>query len=489
MFSSKVIYSPMLIILLAAIPLFLVSADQTVDSLNHQTEVADSVLQVESADSVEYVRSAHKFFAADYARFRYDQETVLLEMYTLVDRSMLGVEEVADGFQAQYKVTFKLYEDDSLLVGDSWIRNDLTASETDRMSGQKIPELIKYRVKPGSYTANVVIVDLVKNSYQSEGFLLELDAFSNDKAAISDIMFASKIDDSAEDLGEFGHNGLLVLPNAERTFGISNPRVFYYTEIYNLSLSEGSEYTVTREILNDSREVVRTLKQKQRAVPGENVVEVDAFNVATLPTGSYALQITVEDLSTGDSVSRERRFWVYRAGELIASRNINDPGFDIAAMSDEAIEKELKMIRYVMPNKLQSQIKELNDDAQRQFLANFWIANDPEKETKANEWRQEYMRRVAEANERFGSFKKEGWTTDRGRVYLINGQPDNIEYHPFDSQYNKAFQIWYYDGIEGGVQYVFVDRNGYGDYIQVHSTKSGEISNSEWRTLEKLGRF
>jgi hypothetical protein len=35
--------------------------------------------------------------------------------------------------------------------------------------------------------------------------------------------------------------------------------------------------------------------------------------------------------------------------------------------------------------------------------------------------------------------------------------------------------------MEGGVYFVFVDRQGLGDFMLVHSTKSGEIKNYNWQ--------
>jgi len=145
----------------------------------------------------------------------------------------------------------------------------------------------------------------------------------------------------------------------------------------------------------------------------------------------------------------------------------------------------LKMIRFILSERVQAQIRELADPrAKRSFLNSFWSANDPDTSTVVCEYRQEYLRRIKVANERFGQLNREGWTTDRGRVMLMNGEPSFIEDHPFESSTGKAYQIWEYDQIEGGVRFVFVDRNNYGDYIQVHSNKKGELYNPDWRRLE-----
>ncbi|MFH1009950.1 MAG: GWxTD domain-containing protein, partial [bacterium] len=71
------------------------------------------------------------------------------------------------------------------------------------------------------------------------------------------------------------------------------------------------------------------------------------------------------------------------------------------------------------------------------------------------------------------------WKTDRGRIYIQWGSPDLVDYHTAQ-QDAPDNEIWYYDRIEGGVQFVFADKSGFGDLELVHSTKRGEISDPNW---------
>lgn len=72
----------------------------------------------------------------------------------------------------------------------------------------------------------------------------------------------------------------------------------------------------------------------------------------------------------------------------------------------------------------------LESDAEREkFIEQFWQRRDPTPGTPANEFKEEHYRRIAYANERFAS-DIPGWRTDRGRVYISLGPPDEIESHP-----------------------------------------------------------
>ena len=74
---------------------------------------------------------------------------------------------------------------------------------------------------------------------------------------------------------------------------------------------------------------------------------------------------------------------------------------------------------------------------------------------------------------------KEGWKTDRGRVYLIYGGPDEIERFPNEIE-TRPYEIWHYESVEGGVIFVFADITGFGSYQLVHSTKRGELRDDSW---------
>ncbi len=437
------------------------------------------------AASFERVNS--KFFTADHVVFRYDDDYLQLELFVSIDRGILATKPLDEGVQARYQVSFRVFDGENQLGGDSWVRSDFSADPSARRVGQKIPELVKYPILPGKYRLEFEVADLVTEEYQLESYPVELKAFQAGELAVSDIIFASRVEKVQGPAGEFDHSGLLVLPNAERLYGIANPRAFYYAEIYNLTGGQGNRYRVDRRILDQEGRVVKTLAERERDVPGASCVDVDAFSIATLQTGTYTLEIEVTDLASGKQTTVERAFWIFRPGEeprATVHAGLVDPGFDVAAMSESEIDLELEMIMLIVPPRVKNQIKSLEAASKRVFLASFWVSNDPDSTTRVNEFREAFLQRAKEANQQYGTFRKQGWKTDRGRVYLMLGAPSNIEDHPYEEDTSRSYQIWEYDYIEGGVIFVFVDRTGFGDFTQVHSNKLGEPNNPSWIELE-----
>jgi GWxTD domain-containing protein len=65
-----------------------------------------------------------------------------------------------------------------------------------------------------------------------------------------------------------------------------------------------------------------------------------------------------------------------------------------------------------------------------QFVEQFWLRRDPTPGTAENEFKEEHYRRIAYANGHYASDRSQGSSTDRGRIYITYGPPDEIEFHP-----------------------------------------------------------
>ncbi|MCI0515896.1 GWxTD domain-containing protein, partial [candidate division KSB1 bacterium] len=134
--------------------------------------------------------------------------------------------------------------------------------------------------------------------------------------------------------------------------------------------------------------------------------------------------------------------------------------------------------KYIATKDEKNTFKKLDLDGRRKYIVEFWAKRDLDPSTKKNEYREEYLSRVRYANDQFTGFQK-GWKSDRGRVLLIYGHPDEIERFPFSSD-TKPYQIWKYFSIQGGVEFVFVDKRSFGNMELIHSTARGELNDPEW---------
>ena len=136
-------------------------------------------------------------------------------------------------------------------------------------------------------------------------------------------------------------------------------------------------------------------------------------------------------------------------------------------------------MRWIITDEERQTFKRLSNDEERdQFIEQFWLRRDPTPDTVENEFKEEHYRRIAYANEHFASGVP-GWRTDRGRIYVMYGPPDEIDAHPSGGEYNRPieegggetttypFEDWryrYIDGIGQEIQVEFVDQCGCNDY-------------------------
>lgn len=86
---------------------------------------------------------------------------------------------------------------------------------------------------------------------------------------------------------------------------------------------------------------------------------------------------------------------------------------------------------------------QLQTDRERDiFIEAFWKQRDPIPETPENEFKIEHYRRLEYANRRF-QFGKPGWMTDRGKIYIILGEPKSIETFVNNKDFRDV-EIWFY---------------------------------------------
>lgn len=122
----------------------------------------------------------------------------------------------------------------------------------------------------------------------------------------------------------------------------------------------------------------------------------------------------------------------------------------------------VSQVRYIISAEERKTFLELPDADKPQFIEEFWSRRDPDPATEENEFKVQYMGRIARANELFHGEGKSGWLTDRGRIYILFGPPlDRIVNPPgMSGSTNRCAEIWYY----GQFPVVFADYNCNGNY-------------------------
>jgi GWxTD domain-containing protein len=170
-------------------------------------------------------------------------------------------------------------------------------------------------------------------------------------------------------------------------------------------------------------------------------------------------------------VGRASKFWGPGNGGLLAQAQPESPRPQATAELGAAYQKWLNEdVSYIITDQERRDFLALKTDADRdEFIEKFWQRRDPAPGTPENEFKEEHYRRMAYANQHFAS-SVPGWRTDRGRIYIVYGPPDEIEDHSAESTPRQAWRYTYYtyiDGLGHDIEVEFADTGKTGDFRMV----------------------
>lgn len=422
----------------------------------------------------------------DWASFRANDSLSYVEVYTSVQRTFLIREDIGeDSSAADFYVTLAFFEEETPLLADTFQARDIQHVDDQAVSGQFFPHIFRFIMKPGTYQLRVSLFQASPEPRETVVDSIVVPCFDQPQLMLSDIQLGCDIK-FEESPSRFVKNGVWVLPNPTRFYGTQLPLFHYYLEVYNLHYDStaADSYAVTRRVIpTDTDAPARPPVRKVRGTAGNSAVVTDGFPVSTLITGTYYLEITVEDLFTGDIAKSRKKFWIYRPGDFASGRSVwKDSELQQKIMETDADildiidpDSALQYMKYLLTTAESRQVKRLTREGKSAFVVTYWKKREVDVPGMTNR----YFARVAESNRRYGFLNREGWKTDRGRVFILYGEPDLIERN-YANPDQQDHEIWYYDRLEGGVLFVFYDDTGFGDLDLVHSTKRGEIYNPNW---------
>lgn len=120
----------------------------------------------------------------------------------------------------------------------------------------------------------------------------------------------------------------------------------------------------------------------------------------------------------------------------------------------------ISKVRYIISKKERKVFLNLPESERMAFIEEFWKSRDPDPDTEENEYKDEYFKRIEEANHLFKEGSP-GWLQDRGRVYILLGPPWERQTYPRGINfYDKPEEIWYY----GWFVIRFIDHDWSGEY-------------------------
>ena len=432
-------------------------------------------------------------FNIDYASFKYDSSSNYLEFYYSFPSSQLKTVKNGDNFQVEGVFHLELKNDSTGedIVNKSWRIPSIVKDTSASSRFNNLIGVIGFIVPEGKYTCSSEGSDFnnpdLKKSYKIP---ITEKPFGTKNMTVSGIQLASNIKQGSVNKNSiFYKNTLEVIPKPSGIFGDNMPALFYYGELYNLDkVPDISNIKFVSSVYNAKGDQIYShIKSSLNPAPAS--VEVGVINVSKYISGKYYLILSLSDSLKNESIISRKEFFVYNPSVKDTTENVTANTAKVlssqfGSLSVEECDDIFDKSQYVASKNEKEQYKKIHTiEGKREFLYKFWTQKANENDEDKKYSYSNYMNRVKIANEKYKSFAKKGWESDMGRIYIEYGKPSEIERHPNESN-KKPYEIWYYNDIEGGVEFIFGDLTGFKNYVLLTSTKRGEVQDDSW--LQRL---
>jgi len=428
-------------------------------------------------------------FYLDTSSFRARGDRTYQEFYYQIPFSELHFNQNTTGIFDTLLVSIQICDTSSQpLIEDQWLL-PMTAKNWQDIEGRFWPDLFELTMEPGTYLLKMTIKEPFTNHSGKAELPFSAKSFMVDSLIFSDVQLASKITPNSLP-NKFVKNNLEVLPNPNRVFGKTLQLLYFYMEIYNLSpVGSVGSYDVTYEVLDFQGNLIRSLAGKTKKKKNSTALEVGMLNIATLGNFAYFLKLSLKDNDTGQILNTKRGFW-NRTDRMVQASSESPPVVEnnimrmINLMNEEKLTEHFQKLKYFMPINQINLYQKLQLPEKRTFLCEFWRSLDTDSTTPDNEFLGEFKTRVDFATRHYSGNFKAGWRTECGRIIIKYGIPDDITREDLRSS-NKPYQEWFYNK-EGGMTFIFVDEEGFGNFRLIYSSKETEFTDLNWKGI--LGR-
>ena len=267
--------------------------------------------------------------------------------------------------------------------------------------------------------------------------------------------------------------------------------IYFYQEIYNADrLLEGSYYV--RSVIYQGDQRIWTTQTNEKLLhirKGYPNLFYKMINLRNIRSNTYYLQVEVLDKSLRLIKTFRKKFYVYNSRvesdyEATVSSALETDMFNI--YSEEQLDYYIKTLTYRSTEQEQNYAKVLeNYEQKKNYLYSFFEKRKTRPDQKIMALWKGHLVALDYVNEHFKSTLREGWQTDRGRVFLQYNIPNDIERHMSES-FSVPYEIWRYNrlGAQANVVFIFYDRDlATNEYPLLHSNKYGEINNPRWQSM------
>jgi GWxTD domain-containing protein len=365
------------------------------------------------------------------------------------------------------------------LVSQSW--STAVRAEVLRSRGASTSEHLTFAAKAGRYAVQVAVTD--SGTGRVSRTEAAATAFAgppggSDLLLGSDMRQSSGPADTAARGGEVRLGSLFLVTSGLPVLTPQSSKLAYYLELYP---AHAESVTVGVRVLTDSGRQMAAPTAVPLAIGAGGGIASGMIDLAGLPPGRYQAELKVNG---PDSVTRVARFGMAGFETMAEAAAVVDAGEWPGGLSEAQLDSVYEPLVYLMTVDEQGVYSGLSPDAKRKWLRQFWARRDPSPGTTRNEERDRFYAAIAEANRRFregGASQVPGWRTDRGRIFVKYGAPDEtLERRQAGS--TNPYDVWKFTRTRA-LKFVFMDLTGFGNYVLIFTNDQHESGRPNWQDL------
>lgn len=434
----------------------------------------------------------------NYAVFNTPSSRPFLETYLTVSGNTVKYLPVAGGYQASVNISWRILKGTEVVKTSAY--NLMSPLAADTLHLPSFIDNQRFSLDNGQYVLELVITDnAFPDKKMNHAEKLNISFKREKKVYNSDIEILDSYSKSTAS-STLSKNGYDLIPYSINYYPKKQNTIKFYMESYNVDTVLGrnskfvySYYIENNENLLKQQGLSGFQKQLSRAV-NPLLAQLD---ISKLPSGNYNLVIEVRD--SLNKLQSQKKWFFQRQGE---SKENLDETFTVNVKTIEdffnlyqSTDSLKQFVECLWPRSTtkerewqQTQIKNKNPNLMRSYLVDYWKTEAGDSLDPLKTWIT-YYKSVLEANSLLKCGKQKGYYTDRGRVYLQYGKPDQRTQVNSDPN-AYPYEIWQYyriyDKSTGrfftNKKFVFANFTIADDcYKLIHSDVKGELYDEKWQ--------
>lgn len=460
--------------------------------------------------SLSFVFVTNSLFAANvtayltYGIFSTPAKGPYLETYiSVIGNSMKFVKNSKGQFQGAVDISIAFKQNGEIKNAQKYSLNSPETADTSKGFPNFLDQQ-RYILANGAYEMELSIAD--KNKPGEKPFVSTIPVTIDFPEIIMGISSVQLLESYAKATvpSILTKSGYDLTPYVSNYFPENTSKIKFYAEMYQAKkiLGDSAKFIVSYYLESyESKVRLTDYNGFNKQMANDVNILLSEFNIESLPSGNYNLVVEVRDKE--NKIQAQQKAFFQRTNKLMA---LNFDDIKAIAVTNtfvsnyknaDSLRYYIKMLRPISNSTevqfSENQMKANELELMQQYFYNFWKSRNGVNPEIA--WLQ-YYQEVLKVSKEFGTYGLKGFDTDRGRVYLQYGPPDQRT--KYDSEPSAfPYEIWeYYTLIDksqllinpgnkqSSKKFVFYNPDLVTNkYSLIHSDARGEIINTRWQLL------